>query len=293
MFFPDSHFLKLPNYEGILGPISRNVNPSPPDEHIIHCLRSHAPRFAQRDEGDKSSIPAALFAFFCGTISLPQVVELIKTRKSHDDKAVHNMRTQFRTNKVELRIPRLPHPKHAFLTQQALASGSQAPPAPAAPLITPCQRALLLTLLLHRNSINLPRLEVRLRKDLHRRLHIRRPLFRAYFLPSLANLPPGMSTDLLRPLADLPTGRPLGHTLIKDLPLQPVKAKALIQGKARATASPTLMWLAKAKKAKKVKRARRVKRTHRLGRGSVVVSPHDWCSPLLAPDPSLGAPSAC
>ena len=137
VFLPDSHFLKLPSFEGILGKISRNVNPYPPDEHIVRWLRAQAPRFAQRDEGDKSSIPAGLFAFFCGTISLPQVVELIKTQQSHDDKAVQLMRTQFRTNKVELRIPRLPHPTHALQTQQALASGSQVPPAPAAPHIAP------------------------------------------------------------------------------------------------------------------------------------------------------------
>ena len=60
VYLPDSHFLKLPNYESILDPICRNVNPSPPDEHITHWLRSHAPRFAQRDEGDKSSIPSSL-----------------------------------------------------------------------------------------------------------------------------------------------------------------------------------------------------------------------------------------
>ena len=74
---------------------------------------------------------------FSAALSLYQVVELIKTRQSHDDKAVQLMRTQFRTNKVELRIPRLPHPTHALQTQQALASGSQAPPAPAAPHIAP------------------------------------------------------------------------------------------------------------------------------------------------------------
>ena len=50
MFLPDSHFLKLPSFEGILGPISRNVNPYPPDEHIVHWLRSQVSRFAQRDE---------------------------------------------------------------------------------------------------------------------------------------------------------------------------------------------------------------------------------------------------
>ena len=47
------------------------------------------------------------------------------------------MRNQFRNNKVELRIPRLPHPLHAVLTQQAVASGVQPPPTPAAPHIAP------------------------------------------------------------------------------------------------------------------------------------------------------------
>ena len=44
--------------------------------------------FLHTISGDKSAIPASIFAFFCGTISLPQVVELIKTRHSHDDKAI-------------------------------------------------------------------------------------------------------------------------------------------------------------------------------------------------------------
>ena len=66
-----------------------------------------------------------------------QVVELIKARHSNDEKSVQLMRNQFRNNKVELRIPRLPHPLHAVLTQQALASGVQPPPTPAAPHIAP------------------------------------------------------------------------------------------------------------------------------------------------------------
>ena len=74
---------------------------------------------------------------FSAAISLSQVVELIKARHSHDEKAIQLMRTQFRNNKVELRIPRLPHPLHAVQTQQALASGSQPPPTPAAPHIAP------------------------------------------------------------------------------------------------------------------------------------------------------------
>ena len=88
-------------------------------------------------EGNKSAIPLGLYAFFCGHISLPQVVELIKARHSNDEKPVQLMRNQFRNNKVELRIPRLPHPLHAVLTQQALASGVQPPPTPAAPHIAP------------------------------------------------------------------------------------------------------------------------------------------------------------
>ena len=105
--------------------------------HIVRWLRAQAPRLAQRDEGDKSAIPLGLYAFFCGNISLPQVVELIKARHSHDEKSVQLMRNQFRNNKVELRIPRLPHPLHAVRTQQALASGVQPPPTPAAPHIAP------------------------------------------------------------------------------------------------------------------------------------------------------------
>ena len=134
---PQSHFLKLPSFDRIYGKITRNVNPSPPDEHIVRWLRAQAPRLAQRDEGDKSTVPAGLYAFFCGNISLSLVVELIKARRSHDEKSVQLMRNQFRNNKVELRIPRLPHPLHAVQTQQALASGTQPPPTPAAPHIAP------------------------------------------------------------------------------------------------------------------------------------------------------------
>ena len=165
-----SHFLKLPSFDGIYGKITRNVNPSPPDEHIVRWLRAQAPRLAQRDEGDKSAIPLGLYAFFCGNISLPQVVELIKARHSNDEKSVQLMRNQFRNNKVELRIPRLPHPLHAVLTQQALASGVQPPPTPAAPHIAHCQRALNSTLPLLHNSTNLPQQEVKLRRGLLPRL---------------------------------------------------------------------------------------------------------------------------
>ena len=49
----------------------------------------------------------------------------------------NSLRSQFRNNKVELRIPRLPHPLLAVQTAQALASGSQPPPTPAAPHIAP------------------------------------------------------------------------------------------------------------------------------------------------------------
>ena len=34
VFLPDSHFLKLPSFEGILGKIGRNVNPYPPDSSL-------------------------------------------------------------------------------------------------------------------------------------------------------------------------------------------------------------------------------------------------------------------
>ena len=159
VYFFQSSMLRVLTREGIR---PSNVNPSPPDEHIVRWLRAQAPRLAQRDEGDKSAIPLGLYvfffllvsrtrhhscaghciplglyAFFCGNISLPQVVELIKARHSNDEKSVQLMRNQFRNNKVELRIPRLPHPLHAVLTQQALASGVQPPPTPAAPHIAP------------------------------------------------------------------------------------------------------------------------------------------------------------
>ena len=35
-----THFLKLPSFDGICGKITRNVNPSPPDEHIVRWLRA-------------------------------------------------------------------------------------------------------------------------------------------------------------------------------------------------------------------------------------------------------------
>ena len=91
---PQSHFLKLPSFDRLYGKITRNVNPSLPDEHVVRWLRAQAPRLAQRDEGDKSTIPAGLYAFFCGNISLPQVVELIKARHSHDEKSVQLMQQQ-------------------------------------------------------------------------------------------------------------------------------------------------------------------------------------------------------
>ena len=61
-----------------------------------------------------------VFAFF--NISLPQVVELIKTRKTDDEKTVS--------------APSSEPSKQAILAQKALASGSQAPPAPVALPIT-------------------------------------------------------------------------------------------------------------------------------------------------------------
>ena len=94
LLMPDSHFLELPSYEGIFGPLRRNVNLSPPDARIIHWLGSQAPRLARRDEGNKSSILLGLYAFFCGD-TLTQV-ELINSRTTHDEAAVSRMRAQFR-----------------------------------------------------------------------------------------------------------------------------------------------------------------------------------------------------
>ena len=164
-------------------------------------------------------------------------------------------------------IPRLPHPTHALLTQQALASGSQAPPAPAAPLIAPLPEGF---------ALDPPAPHRRLRPPRRQKT----PLLDLFLLPTLANPPPGMSTALLRPLED-PPGRPWGHTLIKDLPLQPVKAKALTQGRARATAPPTLMWLAKAKKAKNVKRAKGQKGKNPKGNKGHKGQKGDHAAPIL------------
>ena len=57
--------------------------------------------------------------------------------------------------------------------------------------------------------------------------------------------------------------RQLGHTLhipIKELLLQPVKAKAQTQGKAKALVPPTPILRAKARRANKARKARRVKK---------------------------------
>ena len=257
---PESHFLKLPSFDCIYGEITRNVNPSPPDEHIVRWLRAQAPRLAQRDEGDKSAIPAGLFAFFCGNISLSQVVELIKARHSHDEKAIQLMRTQFRNNKVELRIPRLPHPLHAVQTQQALASGSQPPPTPAAPHIAPLPEGFELdppaTSQLHQPASA--------RGQAPKRPAPETPASTAdlFLPPTPANPLHARPTPLLLPIVVL-HARQLGHTLhipIKELLLQPVKAKAQTQGKAKALVPPTPILRAKARRANKARKARRVKK---------------------------------
>ena len=115
-----------------------------------------------------------------------------------------------------------------------------------------------------------PRKEGRLRKDLYQTLRPPPPqkasLLDLFLLPTPANPPPGLPTALLRPIAD-PPERPLGHTLIKKLLLQPVKTKVLTQGKAKALASPMPMWLAKAKKAKKARKARKVKKVKTPNKG--------------------------
>ena len=126
-----------------------------------------------------------------------------------------------------------------------------------------CQRALNLTLLLLHNSTNLPQQEVRLRSDLLQRLQppLRQKvlLLDLFLPPTPANPLLARPTPLLLPTVALHA--PLwGHTLIKELLLRPVKAKALTQGKAKALVPPTLILQIKAKRAKRARKARRVKK---------------------------------
>ena len=58
-FFAGLALPQASSFERIYGKITRNVNPYPPDEHIVRWLRAQAPRLAQRDEGDKSALPAS------------------------------------------------------------------------------------------------------------------------------------------------------------------------------------------------------------------------------------------
>ena len=127
IYLPDSHFLKLPD---LFGPLRRNVNPSPPDSATCQWLRSNAPRLSQRDEGDKSSIPPGLYAFFCGDISIANIVKLIRARKTADLKMVQQMRATYRSNRAVFKIPRQAHLKQALLEKAAKAT-------PPVPLIAP------------------------------------------------------------------------------------------------------------------------------------------------------------
>ena len=134
----------------------------------------------------------------------------------------------------------------------------------------PCQRASNLTLPLLRNSINLPRQEVKLRRDQLQRLqpplHQKAPLLDLFLLPTPANPLPARPTPLLLPIVVL-HARQLGHTLrilISEPLLQPVKVRAPTQGKARALVPPTPILLAKARRAKKARKARRVKKVKTL-----------------------------
>ena len=116
----------------------RNVHPAPPDQPTCQWLRSGAIRLSQRDEGDKSSIPIgiyAIYAYFCGDISIDQAIELIKTHKTMDREELRRLRGLFRGNAAVR--PRLAHPKQILLEQAAAASGAKAPPAPPTPHITP------------------------------------------------------------------------------------------------------------------------------------------------------------
>ena len=130
----------------------------------------------------------------------------------------------------------------------------------------PCQRALSLTLPLLHNSINLPQQEVKLRRDQLQRLQPpprqKAPLLDLFLPPTPANPLRARPTPLLLPIVVL-HARQLGrtlHILIKELLLQPVKAKAQTQGKAKALVPPTPILRAKARRANKARKARRVKK---------------------------------
>ena len=137
VYLTDSHFLKLPDFDPYLGSLHRNVNPAPPDAATCAWLRSGALRLSQRDEGDKSSIPLGLLAFFGSDISHTHVTELIRTHSTTSQDAINRMRAEHRAGRTAFKMPRKPHPKQALLEQAAQAKGAKAPPTPPPPHIAP------------------------------------------------------------------------------------------------------------------------------------------------------------
>ena len=133
----DSHFLKLPDCDPCLGSLHRNVNPAPPDAATCAWLRLGALRLSQRDEGDKSSVPLGLLAFFGSDISHKHVTELIRSHSTTDQDTVNRMRAEHRVGRAAFKMPRKPHSKQALLEKAAQAKGAKAPPTPPAPHIAP------------------------------------------------------------------------------------------------------------------------------------------------------------
>ena len=137
VYLTDSHFLKLPDCDPYLGSLHRNVNPAPPDAATCAWLRSGALRFSQRDEGNKSSIPLGLLAFFGSDISHKHVTELIRSHSTTNQDAINRMRAEHRVGRTAFKMPRKLHPKQALLEKAAQAKGAKAPPTPPAPHIAP------------------------------------------------------------------------------------------------------------------------------------------------------------
>ena len=104
----DSHFLKLPDCDPYLGSLHRNVNPAPLDAATCAWLRSGALRLSQRDEGDKSSVPLGLLAFFGSDISHKHVTELIRSHSTTDQDTVNRMRAEHRVGRAAFKMPRKP-----------------------------------------------------------------------------------------------------------------------------------------------------------------------------------------
>ena len=145
-------------------------------------------------------------------------------------------------------------------------SGSQPPPAPAAPHIAPLPEGFELdppaTSQLHQPASARGQAPKRPAPETPASTASEGPPLALFLLHTLAHPPPARPTPLLQPIVVL-HARQLGHTLhtlILELLLQPVKAKAQTQGKAKALVPPTPILRAKARRAKKARKARRVKK---------------------------------